>query len=286
MAYLLLMCLKLFDTLARWSGLRSVLFPMGHTATLMCLLIPVLPLISDVPVFAQTPAQPAGVTTLHRSGQTFITWTERSDETDENYRIYRYDQPIDSSNLADSVLLYEVPEDSSRFYADRYNQNGSGTWLPRYVDRFVIVNQGSELTSGTGLLVWTLATEDFGGGSSGDGYYAVTTVDSSAVENVTDFTIANSIGPVAEQVNDPMPVKIGTSGLDHIYIQYMDLRQWNSSFHAPNSTNDYYGLSSSDPAVVNAIQYAYTYAITEPDPTNAPDPTPAVVPVVLNLHGS
>ena len=102
--------------------------------------------------FGADPLQATDLAADHRSGQTFITWTERSDETDEHYRIYRHDQPIDSSNLAETDLLYEVPEDSSRFYADRYKQKpGSGAWLSRYVNRFVIVNQGSELTTGTGL---------------------------------------------------------------------------------------------------------------------------------------
>ncbi|MCZ7568368.1 MAG: putative glycoside hydrolase [Ardenticatenaceae bacterium] len=234
-----------------------------------------------------SPAQPTGLSALHRSGQTFITWTERADLTGERYRLYRHNQPITAATLAQATQLYEVAEGSDRFFADRYNADSSGVWRARYVDRFVIANQGSQLPAGTGLLAWTLAAADFGGGASGNTYYAVTTVDSTGAENRSDFGAANSIGPVTERVSEPAPIEIltGAGEMSHVYIQYMDLRTWNPTFHAPHAANSYYGLDPSDPAVANAIQYAYTYTVGEPNPANCGGAVPPRTPVILNLHG-
>jgi pimeloyl-ACP methyl ester carboxylesterase len=244
-------------------------------------------LVESLPAFAASPPQPEALAVLHRSGQSFITWTERDDLNGEEYRIYRHYQPITASSLPQATFLYQVAEGSGRFFADRYNVDGSGTWEARYLDYFVIQDGVGELQAGTGLLAWTLSPADLDGASSGIGFYAVTTVDSSGVENQSDFDENNSIGPVAEQVNDPVPVKIlgEISSINHYYIQYMDLRHWNPSYHAPHAANDYYGLSPTDPAVANSIQYAYTYIVSEPDPANCPTFMPNRVPVLLNLHG-
>lgn len=239
------------------------------------------------PAFAANPPQPTGISAFHRSGQSFITWTERSTVTGERYRLYRHGQSITSANIASAVRLGEVWEGSGRFFADRYNVDASGTWRARYFDRFVIRNLAAQLRSGTGLLVWTLSTVDFEGARRGSAYYAVTSVDGSGVENRTDFTSANTFGPVPERVADPAPVEIlrGDNGRGHVYTQYMDLRNWNPTFHAPHEANAYFGLNASDPAVASSIQYAYTYTVGEPDPANCPSPMPDRFPVILNLHG-
>lgn len=231
------------------------------------------------------PAQPTALTAVHRSGQTFITWTERADLAGESYRVYRHTQPITNVNLAQATLLYRVWEDSGRFYADRYQ--GDGGYFTRYVDRYVITDLGSQLPAGTGLLVWTLAAQDFGGGHSGQGYYAVTTTNNTDTENRTDFGPGNTTGPVTEQVEDPLPVEImhSANGLGHAFVQYMDLRSWNPTFHAPNAHNAYWGLNAEEPAVAHAISYAYSYVIGEPSPGICGDPMPASLPVVVNLHG-
>ena len=74
-----------------------------------------------------SPPQPTNVTAMHRSGQTFITWSERGDLTGEHYRIYRHYLPINAANLSLARPLFEVAEDSGRFYANRYNVGGGGT---------------------------------------------------------------------------------------------------------------------------------------------------------------
>ena len=244
-------------------------------------------LVSFASVQAALPPQPTNLKAKYRSGQTFITWTERSSIKGEWYRVYRHNKPITSSNLKDAVRLQQVAEGSGRFLADRYNVESSGTWKARYLDRFVITKLGRQLPSGTGLLVWTLASQNFGGGTGGKAFYAVTTVDGKGSENVKDFSSANTCGPVSERVNDPLPVEIlrGDSGRGHVYTQFMDLRNWNPTFHAPNESNGYYGLDSSDPAVAHAIQYAYTYTVGEPNPANCPSTLPSKFPVILNLHG-
>lgn len=230
------------------------------------------------PVTAQS--QPLGVQAIHRSGQTFVTWQERGDVAGERYRVYRHAAPITAASRPAAALLAEVWEDSGRFFADRYNADSSGTWQARYCERFVIADLAAPLPAGVGLLVWTPA-------SAGGSYYAVTTVSPAGTENVTDFTAANTVGPVAEQAAEPMPVEVdvasNTGG--HVFVQYMDLARWNPTFHAPHAGNQFYGLDPADPAVAHALQYGYTYSVGEPAAGACGGSVPAVVPLVVNLHG-
>jgi pimeloyl-ACP methyl ester carboxylesterase len=236
---------------------------------------------------ADVPPQPKSVTAFHRSGQTFLTWTERADLRGEQYCVYRHGEPITAANLAKAKRLARVGEGSGLFFADRYNHEGSGTWRARYVDRFVIQDKAKPLPPGVGLLVWTVAAEDFGGRESGKGYYAVTTVASGGAENVRHLGPGNTTGPVAERVEDPLPVEIAHKGkpLAHAFIQYMDLRAWNPTFCAPREGNYYFGLKADSPGVPNALQYAWAYTVGEPDPANHGRKVPAKLPVILYLHG-
>ncbi|HZY43285.1 MAG TPA: hypothetical protein VFF70_00925, partial [Anaerolineae bacterium] len=229
------------------------------------------------------PSQPTNLTVNYRSGQSFITWTERADLVSETYRIYRYSQAITAANLMSAGLLYDVPEGTARFFENRF-WTGS-VWKNRYLDRYVIQDHGPQLITGTGLLIWTFSPQDFNGGNSGNAYYAVTTV-YSGTENTIDFNSANSIGPIGEVITDPLPVEISnTVGAGwHVFIQYMDLRNWNPTFHAPNGTNSYYGLNSADPEVARALQYAYDYAIFQPGATQCGSMLPAQLPASVWLH--
>ncbi|MFZ4849823.1 MAG: putative glycoside hydrolase [Caldilinea sp.] len=236
-------------------------------------------------VVAIPATQPTALTALHRSGQTFLTWQEQPG-TGVRYRVYRHHAAIDATNLAQATLLYaDVPQDSARFYANRYNVQSSGVWDERYVERFVIEEGAAPLAAGLGLLVWTLAPVDFAGAQGGSGYYAVTTV-TDGIENRTEFGTGNTTGPVAEQVADPLPVEISVDAIDpggHIFIQYMSLRDWNVTFHAPNPGNGFYGLGAA--ASADAIQYAYDYAVYAPSAAECGGALPATVPVVVSLHG-
>lgn len=230
------------------------------------------------------PGQPSALAAVHRSGQTFLTWQERSDLSGEHYRIYRHSAPIDAGNLANATLLYEAPEGSAIFFANRYYTYSTPPWAIRYSERLIIADLASQLDSGTGLLVWTLAGADFSGGSAGNAYYAVTTV-YGGVENGADFSAANRVGPVAESTAAPQPVHIRAQPNGwQVYIQYMDLRKWNPTFHAPGVQNSYYGLTSSDYGVDGAIQYAYDYALYVPDAARCGGALPETLPVFLSLH--
>ncbi len=234
-------------------------------------------------------AQPTNLAAVHHSGQTFITWTEAAGggAGAPHYRVYRHTQPITAANLTQARLLAEVATGSGRFYANRYPVGGGGTWAPRYYDSLVIANRAAPLASGTGLLVWTVAADDFGGGSSGQGYYAVTTV-AGGVEDRSSFTAANTTGPLAETVADPLPVEIAPPGLasnGRIYIQYMDLHTWNTTFHAPNAGNGYYGLDPADPGVADGAQYMYDYAVYMPTAADCGGTLPPRLPVYVALHG-
>ncbi len=229
--------------------------------------------------------QVTGLSAFHRSGQTFITWQESTELTSEFYRIYRHTAPIAASNLAQAVRLYTVPEQSSVFYANRYNVGGGGTWQPRYVTRYVLTNNGPQMAVGSGLLVWTLATNDFNGGNTGAAYYAVTTMNAAGQEATNLFDAGNSTGPIGEGIDYPLPVEITNypavagGGKVHIYLQFMDLWKWNPTFHAPHARNQYYGLDSSSSAVTGGLQYAYDYAVVEPTCVTS------IAPAVVSLHG-
>ncbi|MGV8039032.1 MAG: hypothetical protein AB2L07_02790 [Thermoanaerobaculaceae bacterium] len=213
---------------------------------------------------AQAPPQPTGLAAVHRSGQTFLTWTERTDLAGERYRVYRHTAPITSANLGAARRLLEVWEGSARFFADRWDDNG--TWRARYLERFVIADSQPPLAEGTGLVVWTLAASDMGGSASGQGYYAVTAVNAAGVENTASFGAGNALGPVAESVADPLPVEASVPNNQggHVFVQYYDLHTFNPTFYAPHQRNGFLGLSDNDPAVAHAVQYALTYSVGEP----------------------
>ena len=192
------------------------------------------------------------VTARHRSGQTFVTWTERPDA--ERYLVYRASRALDAEELAGLDPIYEVPRGSANFYFGRYNV-GRGL-EHRYAPRYVIEDGGAPLGEGTGLLVWTLAPMTGGMMSP--------PVDATA-----------STGPVSEAVEAPRPVRlpvdIGPGG--RVYLQYMNLRRWNPTFDARR-------------VEVSALQYAYDYVVYAPRADLCGGEVPAgPLPVALDLHG-
>lgn len=227
---------------------------------------------------------PTNVAAIHRAGQTFVTWREHTGLPDARYRIYRHTAPITATNLAQAVCLREVPTGSGRLLANRYFDNHSGEWTWRYGEMCAIADGAPPLAPGTGLLVWTCDPADFGGASTGVGWYAVTTVRDEGGES-TDFTVANRAGPVVEARADPRPVlltnfpAVAHGGAVNIYIQYMDLRRWNPTFHAPHPRNAWLGFNPDAASTTQQLVYAYDYAVVLPD--GAPAPTPAY----LTLHG-
>ena len=225
--------------------------------------------------------------TIFRSGQTFIVWPERTDLQGEQYQIYRSNQPITSENLLQATLLAKVGKNSANFYSNRYQDQNTSNWGPRYSDRLFIEDGSRPIDPNWGLLVWTLAPQDFGGATSGLGYYAVTVSPQGGPES---YQLEYTIGPVQEAVATPTPVEItplaaniGEGG--HVYVQYMDLHNWNGTFHAPNPSNGYYGLDPKDPNLINNLQYAYDYAVFTPSASMCGGKLPDRLPVFLRLHG-
>jgi hypothetical protein len=271
----------------RTSATRLFRSAFGVLCVLSMLAVLLFFFLAPVPALASAlvaPGQPSALTAVYRSGQTFLTWQERSDLSGERYRIYRHSAPIDAGNLASATLLYEAPEGSALFFANRYYTYSTPPWAIRYSERLIIADLAAQLDPGIGLLVWTLAGADFSGGSAGNAYYAVTTV-YDGVENSTDFSAANRVGPVAESIAAPQPVHIRAQPNGwQVYIQFMDLREWNPTFHAPGVQNSYYGLTSGDYGVPGAIQYAYDYALYVPDAARCGGALPATLPVFLSLH--
>jgi hypothetical protein len=250
------------------------------------------------------------VEAVHSSGQTFLVWLENHPASDATYRIYRSTSPIEDVHTAQ--LLYEVPEGSATFYADRvYDNSATSAWPARFLERVVFPQldpacspSGGQtvkkeiVPADHGAFVWTPTAAQLGG-SSGPSiiYYAVTLVTAAGVEN-TSVTDANRCS-VVEHVEDPLPLEVtslvdpqpttyttptGTADFPtiHVYVQYMDLNVWNPTFDAPNALNCWWGETDrASNRVHKAIQYAYTYTISEPlggmqSGTN--------YPVVLRLH--
>ena len=55
-----------------------------------------------------------GLTAFHRSGQTFLTWTEVPVLAGEAYRIYRHTAPVTAATRAAASNLATIAEGSSR----------------------------------------------------------------------------------------------------------------------------------------------------------------------------
>lgn len=230
---------------------------------------------------AQISPQPEGIQATHRSGQTFITWSELPDSPTTRYRVYRHSAPITGDTLGDATLLREIPGGSARWYANYYMEGD--TWQPRWSPRLTIQDGGPALAEGQGLLVWTLEPDgDLGGERQGLGYYAVTSVGADGAENRA-VSASNTLGPVQEQVDDPLPIRAHAleSG-GWVYVQYANLRRWNPTFHAPAPHNRWLGFEVDDPTVQGALAYAYDYRVFPPL-ENCGDLQRA--PIMINLHG-
>jgi len=207
-------------------------------------------------------AQPTDLTAFHRSGQTFITWTERADFSGERYHIYRHTSAITAGNLAQATRLTEawgaLGEGSSIFWSELSRE---APITPNYV----IQHLGTPLSDTTGLFVWTTH-------ENGAFYYAVTTVEG-GTENVTDFDAGNTAGPIAETVTAPQPVKVwqATGGRGFVFTQYLDYSRYNPTFGVPQSSA--------------AQQYAFNYGVTLPSDAACGGSLPESLPGNVYLEG-
>lgn len=99
---------------------------------------------------------------------------------------------------------------------------------------------------------------------------------------------ANTVGPVAESVADPLPVEIAVDGIDPggtFSSSICRCATGTSPFTCPIPAISSMGLDDSSPAVANAIQYAYDYAAHAPTAADCGGVLPATLPVVIAFHG-
>ncbi|MCA9061887.1 MAG: hypothetical protein KDA96_02480 [Planctomycetaceae bacterium] len=193
---------------------------------------------------------PTALQAIHRSGQTFLTWTEDLTVTGEKYHVYRSTSPITTANLGSAEKLTgkwgPLDEDTSIHKLAGPSSPG----------QFVISDLGTPLAVTQGLFVWTTQA-----GEGGRYYYYAVTEVNAGVEDTTVQLNVNSLGaPVLENVNTPAPVLVTSSngGKGRVYTQFMDYRNWNPTFQG----------------------YAYNYAVSLPADYN---PAQAY-PLKLVLH--
>ena len=131
----------------------------------------------------------ANVAAAHRSGQTFITWTETGASA---YGIYRTPNAIAFDRLPTMDPLAIVGANSGR--------NARASEVEQVEKRFVIVDRGDPLPEGTGLYIHT-AEQD------AEAVYAVAALD----ETGRPVAWIGSVGPVRETVDQPRPVLQSTT---------------------------------------------------------------------------
>ncbi len=189
----------------------------------------------------------AALQAVHRSGQTFLTWSEIDNGT--SYHVYRSRQPITTSNLSQATRLTERwgPLDANTSQ-NRYHGDATPANL-------VIADLAAPLSNSTGLFVHTTQSNE-----GGQAYYAVT-----AVKNGQEHTGLqagnNSLSqPVNESTGTPKPVLVKSvnGGKGRAYTQYMDYANWNPTFQG----------------------YAYNYSVALPANYNSS----RSYPLQLSLH--
>ena len=188
---------------------------MRHMQILVIFLLLIVPL----PVtWAQ---QAADIAVSHRSGQTFITWTEAALNA-EAYHIYRHTSAITGANLDQADCLTTrwgpIAEGSAYYHNEQLRPDPLQT-------RFIIVDDGPELAVDTGLLVWTCQT-------AATAYYAVT-VYHNGFEDRTVIPGQNAtLTGLSEQVGVPAPIRVyqTAGGRGAVYCHFMDYSQWNPTF--------------------------------------------------------
>lgn len=157
------------------------------------------------------------VIAFHRSGQTFLTWSESSPSN--YYHVYRSSSPITEANLGLARRLTNRwgPLDNNT----SVNSYGGHPELPV---NYVIEDLAPALADDKALFVYTTKL-----GDSSRAYYAVTSV----VDGIEDTTTLQVAGKVTESVaipRDVLTVSVN-DGKGRIYTQYMDYSNWNPTFN-------------------------------------------------------
>lgn len=144
-------------------------------------------LILSIVVLCASVANAADVYAFHRSGQTFICWSDAT--PDAHYRIYRSDLPIADLSGAEMIADGIEPASGNDFIAARIAAKEKRTEAPR---GFVIRPLGLPIPAGSGLYVHTVE-------KSGISYYAVAVISADGKSRLL------TTGPVREKVAVPEP---------------------------------------------------------------------------------
>lgn len=179
----------------------------------------VLTLYSEPAAFADKSTQniDTRINVIHKSGQTFITWTEDTDANIE-YNLYASDKPITADNLDSAKLVArEIPAGTGNdlileqwkplpiIYArkDQYSSDWYYDVLVADAERlgkpkqgYVISTFGKPLSPGTGLYVRNIE-------NPGTTYYAVAAVDQTGK---LAGSVISADSPVEEKPGKPEPV--------------------------------------------------------------------------------
>ncbi|MHB1457270.1 MAG: alpha/beta hydrolase-fold protein [Armatimonadota bacterium] len=165
------------------------------------------------------PANADVITATHKSGQTFVIWSEKSD-SNIHYNLYRSDKAITTENLKSAKLIAsQIPSGSGVDLLAKQHLNlpyikpikdTMGPDWYQIVDvaqpadpapkGLVVSTFGKPLPIGTGLYVYNIS-------APGISYYAITTVDKSGNE---DRTITPGVNATASSVKEipatPKPI--------------------------------------------------------------------------------
>jgi len=228
---------------------------MSRSAALTIIVV----LAATVSIFA---IRPSNMNAFFRSGQVFITWDEVANG--QKYVVYSSTAPITTENIASAVKRIERAQGSAGNKMLNYLGGASFSTLnpPCTFTRNVITpladgqsGMASAVDSGTGMIVLTSH-------QAGGFYYAVTAFTGGVEDKSCDA--GNSVGPVNEVVEEPVPVLIWRSNimLARIYLQYTDVDSFN-------------------PTMCNT--YAFTYWVGVPSNYNT---TSGTLPLELFLDGS
>jgi hypothetical protein len=147
----------------------------------------------------------ASVCALFQNGQAFITWADLatgSAGNDWRYSVYRSTSPITGANYAGATLIASsVLNNSGQLLGGNPNINGGVSYTQAHRQdatqaMAVLSDLGTPLAPYTGLQVYTAT-------GAGNAYYAVVANSQTGRGN----TFIGSVGPTAETVATPQPIK-------------------------------------------------------------------------------
>ncbi|MDO8647207.1 MAG: DNRLRE domain-containing protein [Candidatus Diapherotrites archaeon] len=217
--------------------------------------------------------QPAGITAKFWKGQTFITWKEaQTDKNETTYRIYRYSQPITSSNINQAQLLDEVYQGSSYVSASLYGGTGA-------IKQPSLSKAGVSLSADSGLYVYTVE-------SNGSNYYAVTTVVEGNEKQIVTAGQNATASPVSESIGIPDAFLYEHDSYNYYYSGYI---MWLGSFNPKNTADNYGFFNKRSIPVFFAVTLPYKTGWDSSNPENMAkfsNSTPGMYALTLYLHAS